>query len=342
MDVDLNPIEMTDWQISLDFNDDKIGYSFPGNIQLTDSKNLSEYANILIEACESANKNNLIDFSVSINVPEKYCENGERKEIRYRVHREHPTMGELLIFRRAPDYIDSLHNLLPSYISKILMSKSLTEGGLIIVCGPNGSGKSTTMASIIADRLRKYSGVAFTLEDPVEMPLAGTHGEGVCYQTELGHDRTMSKALRGAMRFFPSGSPGILMVGEVRDALSAQQLITASANGLLVICTVHSYDVASGLERMVGLASGGDSDVWASSLASSLRMIVHQKIINKKLYPTFLCSPQAANPVQSIIREEKWHHIKNEMVKQERQVRTLGENPLELKSTKRTILKTKQ
>lgn len=137
-------------------------------------------------------------------------------------------------------------NLHQNYI-KMLTAQGLT--GLIIVAGPFGQGKTTTISAIIAERLGKHGGVGITIEDPPEMPLEGTHGDGVCYQTWVKQGQ-FSDACRKAARWAPS----MIFIGEVRDSETAAEALRASINGSLVLCTLHADSVHQAVERMYTLA----------------------------------------------------------------------------------------
>lgn len=200
----------------------------------------------------------------------------EGRSVGYRVHRGPTIGGVLLTMRRLPARVPDLDALLPAPVTRVLLSEDLIAGGLVVAAGAAGHGKSTTLAATVMGRLQAWGGVCITVEDPPEMPLHGAHGSGVCYQTEIGEGHDLTGALKGALRQFPAGVPGMLMVGEIRDAPSARQLMQAAINGLLVLCTVHAGGATDALRRILALA-GADGDA-RDLLAASLRLVVHQRL----------------------------------------------------------------
>jgi twitching motility protein PilT len=207
-------------------------------------------------------------------------------------------------------------NIHPSYINH-LMEPHLS--GLIVIAGAFGQGKTTTASALIAARLRRYGGVAVTIEDPPEMPLEGFHKEGVCYQTWVDQGE-FGNSCRKAARYAPS----IIFLGEVRDPESATEALRASINGRLVICTTHADSVTMAIERMSSLANGmgAASDDIASLLANGLLCVMHQKLeggMTKRPKVEFLWlgGTDAENRgVRHTIRLKKFDHLGSEITLQ--------------------------
>jgi len=83
---------------------------------------------------------------------------------------------------------------------RALMNPDLS--GLLIISGAIKSGKTTAACAIIKARLQQFGGVAVTIEDPIELPLEGSYGDGVCYQTTINKEtRNQLDAFRRAMRW---------------------------------------------------------------------------------------------------------------------------------------------
>jgi type II secretory ATPase GspE/PulE/Tfp pilus assembly ATPase PilB-like protein len=116
--------------------------------------------------------------------------------------------------------------------------------GIMVVTGPTGSGKSTTLYACLS-RLNTRERKIITIEDPVEYEL-----EGIT-QTQINPaiGLTFARALRSMLRH----DPDIMMVGEMRDAETAQIAIQTAMTGHLVLSTLHTNDAASGAVRMIDM-----------------------------------------------------------------------------------------
>jgi len=120
--------------------------------------------------------------------------------------------------------------------------------GVIFVTGTTGSGKSTTLASVLAHLLKQNPWRVITLEDPIEYAIPS--GMGVVTQREIGRDtKSFASALRAAMR----QDPDVILVGEVRDAETAEALLAAAETGHLVFATLHVGAATIVPERIAGM-----------------------------------------------------------------------------------------
>lgn len=200
-------------------------------------------------------------------------------DLRYRAQ---DVGGEIHALRRLPSTVPLLRELqgLPESVLKVLMDPAHhQEGGMILIAGLTGSGKTTTASAMIRSRLEAYSGYCHTVEDPPEFRLAGRWGDGLCTQSAVSGDRPFPRLISQAMRAFPAGVPGILFVGEIRDAASAEEALKIAANGNLVVSTIHSKDILSAVQRLLMLAGGEDSPAACTQLSNALRYVQHQRLI---------------------------------------------------------------
>ena len=153
-------------------------------------------------------------------------------------------MGKVaMAIRHIPLKIPSFKdlNLPEETIQKIADNRR----GLIIVTGMTGSGKSSTLAAIVDYINRSRNGHIITVEDPIEF----VHTENKCIvsQLELGVDTpSYTGALRAAMR----QDPDTIMIGELRDTEVMKAAIGAAETGQLVLCTMHTVNVAQTLSRL--------------------------------------------------------------------------------------------
>lgn len=138
--------------------------------------------------------------------------------------------------------------------------------GVILVTGPTGSGKTTTLYSALT-ALNDGERNILTVEDPVEYAVEGVG------QTQVNARVGMSFA--AGLRAILRQDPDIVMVGEIRDAETAQIAVQASLTGHLVLSTVHTNDAAGAITRL------RDVGIERFLLASSLRLVMAQRLLRK-------------------------------------------------------------
>ena len=114
--------------------------------------------------------------------------------------------------------------------------------GMVLVTGPTGSGKTSTLYAAL-NFLRHETTNIVTVEDPVEYRLAGVSQVAVSDKSGL----TFAAGLRSILR----QDPNVVMVGEIRDAETAQIAFQAAQTGHLVLSTLHTNDAPSAITRLV-------------------------------------------------------------------------------------------
>jgi MSHA biogenesis protein MshE len=137
------------------------------------------------------------------------------------------------------------------------------SNGMILVTGPTGSGKTTTLYSALAE-INTVDQKIITVEDPVEYRLPGINQVQVNEKIDL----TFSRVLRSALR----QDPDVILVGEMRDAETAQIGLRAAMTGHLVFSTLHTRDAAGTLFRLV------DMGTPRYMVASSVQAIIAQRV----------------------------------------------------------------
>jgi general secretion pathway protein E/type IV pilus assembly protein PilB len=136
--------------------------------------------------------------------------------------------------------------------------------GIILLTGPTGSGKTSTLYTAlneINDAIRKI----ITVEDPVEYQLKGVNQIQVNEKSGL----TFARGLRSILRH----DPDVILIGEIRDAETAQIAVQASLTGHLVFSTLHTNDAPGALTRLV------DMGVEPYLVASSLEAVLAQRLV---------------------------------------------------------------
>ncbi len=138
--------------------------------------------------------------------------------------------------------------------------------GIILITGPTGSGKTTTLYSTLA-KLNKPDRQIMTIEDPVEYNIHGINQIQV--HEEIG--LTFAAALRAFLR----QAPNIILVGEIRDAETAEIAIRAALTGHLVFSTIHTNDAPTTINRLV------DIGIPPYLVASALVLIQAQRLVRR-------------------------------------------------------------
>ncbi len=146
--------------------------------------------------------------------------------------------------------------------------------GLILVTGATGSGKTTTLAAMIDHVNRTRRQHIVTVEDPIE--ILHEDRESIVNQREVGLDTpSFGEALRRALR----QDPDVILIGELRDAETAQTALQAAESGHLVFSTLHTIDAAETCSRLVELFPPEKQQVVRSILAGVLRGVVSQRLL---------------------------------------------------------------
>ncbi len=138
------------------------------------------------------------------------------------------------------------------------------NNGMVLIVGPTGSGKSSTMYTMIRE-LNDDSVNLVTLEDPVEYNIDGANQVQINEKTGM----TFASGLRAILR----QDPDIVAVGEIRDGETAEIAMRAAITGHLVLSTVHTFDAASTIDRLV------DIGVEPYLIASGVRGIISQRLV---------------------------------------------------------------
>jgi general secretion pathway protein E len=131
--------------------------------------------------------------------------------------------------------------------------------GLLLVTGPTGSGKTTSLYGAL-DKINSPELKIITIEDPVEYQLRGVNQIHVRSQIGL----TFASGLRSIVR----QDPDVIMVGEIRDAETAEIAIQAALTGHLVFSTLHTNDAPGAVSRLLDM--GVEDYLLASSLLGAM------------------------------------------------------------------------
>jgi type II secretory ATPase GspE/PulE/Tfp pilus assembly ATPase PilB-like protein len=138
--------------------------------------------------------------------------------------------------------------------------------GMILVTGPTGAGKSTTLYSILT-LMNTPSVNISTIEDPVEYRIPGVNQTQVNTQAGM----TFANGLRALLR----QDPNIIMVGEIRDAETANLAVQAALTGHTVLSTLHTNNAATTLPRLL------DMGIEPFLIATTVNTVIAQRLVRK-------------------------------------------------------------
>ena len=176
-----------------------------------------------------------------------------------------------LALRVIPRDVPSFEKLsLPAGVARLANE----HRGLILVTGATGSGKTTTLASMLDHINRTRPSHIVTIEDPIE--ILHTDRMSIVNQREVGIDtESFGQALRRALR----QDPDTILIGELRDAETAQTALQAAESGHLVFSTLHTIDAAESVGRMIEFFPPAKQQQIRSVLAGVLRGVISQRLL---------------------------------------------------------------
>lgn len=192
-----------------------------------------------------------------------------RREIDFRVSTVPVSGGERIVLRILDKGnvilgLDKI-GMIPEVFDEFKRLIALPEG-IVLVTGPTGSGKTTTLYSAICEMYNDETNI-MTIEDPVEYNLKGIAQIGVQPKIKL----SFATGLRHILR----QDPDIIMIGEIRDAETAEIAIQASLTGHLVLSTLHTNDAPSAITRLV------DMGIEPYLLSSTIVGVVAQRLVRR-------------------------------------------------------------
>jgi twitching motility protein PilT len=205
---------------------------------------------------------NITEYDTSYSLPGV-------SRFRVNIYRQRGTLA--MVLRIIPADIPTVENLgLPPVITEI----AETERGLILVTGATGSGKSSTLAAMINHINQTRRVHIVTIEDPIEYLY--TNGKASISQREIGIDTgDFTVALRAALR----QDPDVILVGEMRDAISMDIALKAAETGHVVFATVHTTDASKTIGRLLSVFPADEQQMVRFRLADNLRATVSQRLL---------------------------------------------------------------
>ncbi len=192
---------------------------------------------------------------------------------RYRVNLHYEKNNIGLVARVINDKIPTLEEIgMPKIIYDLLNLKQ----GLVLVTGPTGCGKSTSLAAMINYINSNRSCHIITLEDPIEYLFKPN--KSIIIQRQLGTDMlSFTSGLKHALR----QDPNVIMVGEMRDLETIATTITLAETGHLVLATLHTYNAAQTIDRIIDIFPPHQQGQVRMQLSMTLASVISQRLINE-------------------------------------------------------------
>lgn len=212
----------------------------------------------------------VIDIRVSI-IPTFY---GEKVEMRLLAGAQKPiSLSDLGMF-------DDGIKMIESGIKKTY--------GMVLVCGPTGSGKTTTLYSVLNILNRPEVNIV-TVEDPIEYDMRYVNQT----QVNVAAGITFASGLRSILR----QDPNIIMVGEIRDAETANIAVQAALTGHLVLSSIHTNDAPTTIPRLVDMGV-------APFLAAAVLNVISAQRLARKIHVDCIESYNPDEEMKRVITQE--------------------------------------
>lgn len=213
----------------------------------------------------------------------EYNDNGYKVDIRVSVL---PTLhGEKVVMRLLNNDATNINIAELGFNTEELdryMEGVKQPNGIMLISGPTGSGKTTTLYATLKLLNKKETNIV-TIEDPIEYTLEGIN------QVQLKED--IGLGFKSALKSFLRQDPDVIMLGEIRDAETANMAIRAALTGHLVLSTIHTNSAWGTISRLI------DMGVPPFLIASTLSTSVAQRLV-RKLCPH--CKKPSSTPLDNL------------------------------------------
>ncbi len=222
------------------------------------------------------------------------------REVDIRVATSNTIYGEMVVLRILDKTFAFLPlaeiGFLPETLDRYLQIVK-TPFGMLLISGPTGSGKTTTQYATV-NQLDSIGRNIITIEDPVEYRFANINQ----MQVHPAAGVTFATGLRACLRL----DPDVMLVGEIRDAETAQIATQASLTGHLVLSSVHANDTVSVIFRMIDLG------VEPFLLASAVIGIVAQRMVRRVC--SYCSRPTQVSPDEQLAYEQELNEKQSEFL----------------------------
>lgn len=202
--------------------------------------------------------------------------------------------GEKMVLRllNTVDLYKDIHTLgFTENQHQLFLAALQKPQGIILVTGPTGSGKTITLYSAL-HYLNTDEKNIISIEDPIEIKMSGINQVNIQHKNGL----SFANCLRALLR----QDPDVMMIGEIRDAETAEIAINASQTGHLVLSTLHTNSAVESIIRLMNLG------VATFNIASSIHLIIAQRLVRCICKQ---CWPDAATDTAMTLHEPSPHYF---------------------------------
>jgi len=199
----------------------------------------------------------------------RYGMSGPGYQVSVRVSITSLAHGEKAVLRILPEkqrFLELTDLGFEKNITDMVQKQMSKRQGMVLVVGPTGSGKTTTLYTLLKLINTPEINIS-TIEDPIEYTIKGVNQSQVKPQIGL----TFAVGLRAFLR----QDPDVIMVGEIRDAKTAEIGLKAALTGHLVLSTLHTNDASRTLPRLV------DMGIQHYLIPSTVNMIIAQRLVRR-------------------------------------------------------------
>lgn len=187
------------------------------------------------------------------------------------------------IYQQRGDFAISMRYVkqeIPSFdelgLLPIVQKIAESPRGIVLVAGTTGCGKSTTLAAMIQHINDQFKKHVITLEDPIEYVF--TDNYSLIEQREIGLDtKSFAQGLKNILR----QDPDVIMIGEMRDAISFRAAMSAADTGHLVLSTLHTTDAAQSISRILDFFQPDERDQIRRQVSGTLRAVICQRMVGR-------------------------------------------------------------
>jgi twitching motility protein PilT len=224
---------------------------------------------------------------------------------RYRVNFAFEKNSVVIVARVIDEKKPTLAEIgMPSIVEQLL---DLPQG-FILITGPTGCGKSTTLAAMVNHINQTRACNIITLEDPIEYVF--TSEKSLIVQRQLGTDMlSFASGLKHVLR----QDPNVIMLGEMRDLETIATAVTLAETGHLVLATLHTYNAAQTIDRIIDIFPPFQQSQIKSQLSSVLSAVISQRLLPRRSGGRIAAHEILINneAVANMIREGKIAQIKS-------------------------------